>query len=101
MGNWTIKNVPKEVQSKIKEEARNNGLTIGNYLCALFDGEMKSLGHQWTIRGVLPGTAKKLVRNARVRNLTLAEYLESVANDVKGERAIKAVRDIIEIAEEV
>lgn len=101
MKNWTIRNVPKEVQCKIKEEARNNGLTISNYLCVLFDGEMKSLGHQWTIKGILPGTVKKLVMNARRRNLTVAEYLKSMAEDTKGERAIKAIMDIIEITDGV
>lgn len=99
--NWTIKNVPKDVQNRIKEEAKSNGLTIGNYLCTLFDGEMKSLGYQWTIRGVTSRTAKKLVLNARARGLTLAQYLDELANDRKGERAIKAVKDIIEIAEGV
>lgn len=101
MGNWTIKNVSEDVRDKIKEEARNNGLTIGNYLAVLFDGEMKSLGYQWTISGVDKGTAKKLIRNARSRKLSLADYLKEVANDDKGERAIKAVSKIIEIVEEI
>ena len=92
MGNlWCVKGISQKTKDTIKKEAQDNGLTIGEFLEATFDGPLKKkASSHWRVNGVKRSTAQLLVRNARTRNLTVGQYLDKLARRDEDEAEAQA-----------
>jgi len=95
---WRIKHVPEETRKLIKQNAKANGLLIGEYLGLLVEAPSEFQSGPWTIRNVSGHTRQKLVKNSRLHNQSLGDYLAYLVNeDDKDARADYDLRKIVKV----